>query len=177
MRECYFLTLCEDTTISSNNKIIMAILYSLSKKKPHFGKEKAEGKFYAVAQHNGVVKEREFARRVSRMARGYDEYTVWGVMQAMAECLRKQLLEGYRVEAGPLGDFYTVINGTGSENEKNFARSCIKDVRVNWAPGKEFRNLKKDAKFKRVITRKMQTEGKRDAAKRGNPYMGVTEEG
>ncbi len=151
----------------------MAISYSLSKKIIPRGED--SGKLYATAQHNGVVKEREFARRVSRMARGYDEYTVWGVMQAMAECLRKQLLEGYRVETGPLGDFYTVINGTGSENEKNFARSCIKDVRVNWAPGKEFKNLKKDAKFKRVITRKMQTEGKRDAAKRGNPYTGVTE--
>ncbi len=147
----------------------MAILYSLSKKNPHFGKEKAEGKFYAVAQHNGVVREMEFAKKVSRMARGYDEYTVYGVMQAMAKCLRKQLLDGYRVEAGPLGDFYTVINGSGSENEKNFARSCIKDVKVNWAPGKEFKNLMQDAKFKRVITRKAQTEGKRSASRKLRP--------
>ncbi len=141
----------------------MAISYSLSKKRMTFGKE--SGKLYATAQHNGVVKEMEFAKKVSRMARGYDEYTVYGVMEAMAKCLRKQLLEGYRVEAGPLGDFYTVINGEGSMNEKNFARSCIKDVRVNWAPGKEFKNLMKDAKFKRVITRKAQTEGKKRAAR------------
>ncbi len=29
----------------------MAILYSMSKKNLHFGKEKDEGMFYAVAQH------------------------------------------------------------------------------------------------------------------------------
>ncbi len=143
----------------------MAISYSLSRKNPHFGKEKAEGKFYAVAQHNGVVSGMEFARKVSRMARGFDEYMVYGVMQAMAKCLRRQLLDGYRVEAGPLGYFYTVINGEGSENDKNFARSCIKDVRVNWAPGKDFKSLMRDAKFKRVTTRKAQAAGRR-AAKR-----------
>ncbi len=138
----------------------MSILYSLSKKNPHFGKEKAEGKFYAVAQQVEEMKTMEFAKKVSRMARGYDEYTVYGVMEAMAKCLRKQLLEGYRVEVGPLGDFYTVINSEGSKKEKNFARNSIKDVKVNWAPGKQFKSLMADAKFRRVTPRKEQPRGK-----------------
>ncbi len=47
-----------------NVKNIMAISYSLSKKRMTFGKE--SGKLYATAQHIGVVGEMEFAKRVSR---------------------------------------------------------------------------------------------------------------
>ncbi len=138
----------------------MAILYSLSRKNPHFGKEKAKGKLYAVARHNGVMNETEFSRKVSRTARCFDEFTVREVMHAVAVCLRKQLLEGYRVETGLLGDFYTVINSEGAEEEKNFASSHIKDVKVNWAPGKDFKSLKREAKLKRVMPCKAQREGK-----------------
>ncbi len=62
MSECYFLTLSKDTNKYQVNKIIMAISYSLSKKRMTFGKE--SGKLYATAQHNGVVREMEFAKRV-----------------------------------------------------------------------------------------------------------------
>ncbi len=67
MSECYFLTLRKVTNKYQVNKIIMAISYSLSKKRMTFGKE--SGKLSAMAQHNGVVSGMEFARKVSRIAR------------------------------------------------------------------------------------------------------------
>ncbi len=139
----------------------MAIKYSLSRKKSNFSKESQEGKYYAVAQHDGVLETNEFVKRVCRQFRSLDAVEVYAVLTAVAECLRKQLLDGKRVRVEPLGDFYTVINGTGSTSAANFARSNIKDVKVNWTPGECLSNLKKDATFKLVEMRKTQTAGKR----------------
>ncbi len=139
----------------------MAIKYSLSQKKNQINSDKQEGKLYAVAQHDGVLETEEFTRRVCRQFRSLDPVQVNAVLTAVAECLRKQLLDGKRVHVEPLGDFYTVINGTGSANTANFARSNIKDVRVNWVPGRALSGLKKDAKFKLVEMRKTQVASKR----------------
>ncbi len=139
----------------------MAIKYSLSGKRPHLGREKAEGKYYAVAQHDGVLETDEFVKRVCRQFRSLDAVEVHAVLTAVAECLRRQLLDGKRVHVEPLGDFYTVINGTGSTSTANFARSNIKDVKVNWTPGECLSNLKKDATFKLVEMRKTQAASKR----------------
>ncbi len=139
----------------------MAIRYSLAEKKSNFSKESQKGKFYAVAQHNGVLSEAEFAKRVSQMCHTLDPATVRSVLAVVAECLRLQLLEGLLVRTGALGDFYTVIKGTGSTNTANFARSNIKDVQVNWRPGKPLRNLMGKAKFHLADPRRVQAEAKR----------------
>ncbi len=139
----------------------MAIKYGLAKKKNQINSEKTEGKYYAVAQHDGVLETNDFVKRVCRQFRSLDTVEVYAVLTAVAECLRKQLLDGKRVRVEPLGDFYTVINGTGSTTTSNFARSHIKDVKVNWTPGECLSNIKKDAMFKLVEMRKTQTAGKR----------------
>ncbi len=139
----------------------MAINYSLSKKNLHLDKDNGDGKLYATAQHNGVVKTEEFVRKMCQACGTLDPGTVQSVLTTLADCMRRELLNGYRVEAGPLGDFYAVINGTGSTKRANFARSNIKDVKVNWAPGKNLRNLMKDAKFRLVKTRQVQKDAVR----------------
>ncbi len=165
----------------------MAIRYSLVRKKPFLGREKAEGKFYAVAQHDGVLRTEEFTKTVCNMYHSLDPTIVQSVLTAATECLRKQLLNGKRVRMEPLGDFYMVINGTGSENTANFARSNIKDVRVKWVPGKPLRNLMSKAKFHLADPRRVQAEAKRlnklhvqeelDEARRCAEAQGETQEG
>ncbi len=139
----------------------MAISYSISEKKSNFSRERRDGKLYATAQNNGVVKTDEFVRKMCQACGTLDPGTVQSVLTTLTDCMRRELLNGYRVEAGPLGDFYAVINGTGSTKRANFARSNIKDVKVNWAPGKNLRNLMKDAKFRLVKTRQVQKDSVR----------------
>ncbi len=149
----------------------MSIKYSLTKKNPPLSKDAGKKKLYAIAQHGGIVDSDQFCMAVSGMIRSYNEAEVYGVLYAAAKTLRRMLLDGMRVEAGPLGDFYTVINGTGSENRANFARSNIKDVKVKWAASKMLSGLMREAKFKQVMTRKAQTKGKREAKKKLNEEM------
>ncbi|MCD8303171.1 MAG: hypothetical protein LUC44_09185 [Prevotellaceae bacterium] len=133
----------------------MAILYSLSRKKMPFDDEKS-GKIYATAQNSGVVKTEALAREVAQMSCMIDKYSVLTVIDLLAKCIRMRLLDGKRVELGELGDFYTVLKSEGSDQEKNYAESKIKDVRVKWEPGKHFCDLMCHAKFHRVTTRKSQ---------------------
>ncbi len=150
----------------------MSINYSLTKKNSPLGKDAGKKqKLYAIAQHNGKVDADHFYAEVCRQFRSYGEGEVYGVLYAVAKTLRRLLLDGRKVEAGPLGDFYTVINGRGSANRANFARSNIKDVKVNWAAGKMLSGLMREAKFKQVIPREIQMRSKREAKRKLNEEM------
>ncbi len=137
----------------------MPILYSLSIKKMPFGNK--SGLIYATAHHRGIVKCEDLAAEIAKMSQSVDKYTAMAVIDLLAQCIRRRLLDGYRVEAGALGDFYAVLKCDGADEEKNYAESKIKDVRVKWAPGKLFTDLMRAAKFRRAITRKATDEGKR----------------
>ncbi len=144
----------------------MSINYSLSVKNPPLDKDKEHKKMYAIAQHAGVLDADKFIDKVCKRYRSYDEGEVYGVLYAVTETLRRMLLDGYRVEAGPLGDFYTVIHSRGSQNRANFARSNIKDVTVNFTPGKRLSDLMREAKFKQVMPKGKFIKAKREVQKK-----------
>ncbi len=143
----------------------MSINYSLSVKNPPLDKDKEHKKMYAIAQHAGVLDADHFIDKVCKRFRSCDEAQVRAVLYAVTETLRRMMLDGYRVEAGPLGDFYTVIHSRGSQNRANFARSNIKDVTVNFTPGKRLSGLMREAKFKQVMPKGQFIKARREMKK------------
>ncbi len=132
----------------------MPILYSLVSKTSQPGMKDAPQKVYAVAQYSSVLKSEELMKIVAKHFSVADRATVLSVISSLVDCLREQLLDGKRVEFGDLGTFYCVINSEGLEKEKDFhARRNIKGLTVNWRPSKYFRNLGKEAKYRRVPPR------------------------
>ena len=75
--------------------------------------------------------------------------------------MREQLLEGKKIRLGDLGDFSIVLSSKGAEDADKFTAQNITDVKVQWEPGAEFKNLLADAEFNLVASR---------SAQAGHPY-------
>ena len=63
------------------------------------------------------------------------------------DCMREQLLEGKKIRLGDLGDFSILLSSKGAEDADKFSAQNITDVKVQWEPGAEFKNLIADAEF------------------------------
>ena len=72
------------------------------------------------------------------------------------DCMREQLLEGKKIRLGDLGDFSIVLSSKGVEDADKFTAQNITDVKVQWEPGAEFKNLLADAEFNLVASRSAQ---------------------
>ena len=72
------------------------------------------------------------------------------------DCMREQLLEGKKIRLGDLGDFSILLSSKGAEDADKFSAQNITDVKVQWEPGAEFKNLIADAEFNLVASRSAQ---------------------
>ena len=72
------------------------------------------------------------------------------------DCMREMLLEGKKIRLGDLGDFSLLLGSKGAETVDKFTAQNITQVKVQWEPGKEFKNLIDDAEFNLVASRSAQ---------------------
>ena len=72
------------------------------------------------------------------------------------DCMREMLLEGKKIRLGDLGDFSLLLGSKGAETADKFTAQNITQVKVQWEPGKEFKNLLDDAEFNLVASRSAQ---------------------
>ena len=86
----------------------------------------------------------------------FSKGTISGVITDMIRCLREQLLAGNIVSLGELGSFRVELGCEGADTTEEFGAGNIKAVNVCWNPGKDFRNLRDEAQFQLVPSRKMQ---------------------
>ena len=66
------------------------------------------------------------------------------------------MLEGKKIRLGDLGDFSVLLSSKGAETADKFTAQNINQVKVQWEPGKEFKNLLDDAEFNLVASRSAQ---------------------
>ena len=66
------------------------------------------------------------------------------------------MLEGKKIRLGDLGDFSVLLGSQGAESADKFTAQNINQVKVQWEPGKEFKNLLDDAEFNLVASRSAQ---------------------
>ena len=72
------------------------------------------------------------------------------------DCMREMLLEGKKIRLGDLGDFSLLLGSKGAESADKFTAQNITNVKVQWDPGQQFKNLLDDAEFNLVASRSAQ---------------------
>ncbi len=155
----------------------MPINYSLGLKTAAPGKKSPQKKIYASAQYTQRVKTETMARDVAKHSFAGNRGMVGAVISAVVDYMREQLLDGKRVDLGDLGTFYCAINCHGADSVESFtpARN-IEGLTVKWRPGKQFRDLGKQARYKLVGKRTSQRQQKRQSKQMMREALGTTAE-
>jgi len=113
---------------------------------------------YATAQVSEVMSLDRFAQHISEHHSKYGKGDIYCILIEMVSCMREQLLLGNKVQLGDLGAFNVSLKCIGARTLEDFTTSNIKKVKVNWSVGDNFKDLRKDATFEEVATRKEQAE-------------------
>ncbi|MBQ9559993.1 MAG: DNA-binding protein [Bacteroidaceae bacterium] len=133
------------------------INYSLSARSVNPGNTESEKKIFANAQVHEVLDLQQFARHISQHGSPYTRDVIVGVVTAVVDCLREELLDGNKVSLGDLGSFYVTFSGEGVDKADDYnPQTCIKKVNIRWDAGRNFADLKQEATFNLVSTRKQQ---------------------
>ncbi|MBQ8865061.1 MAG: DNA-binding protein [Bacteroidaceae bacterium] len=117
-----------------------------------------ETKAYGMAQASEVLDINKFAEHIAAHGSVYGKGDIVGLLTIAFGCLRELMLEGKRVRLGDMGDFQPRLKTIGAKTTEEFSPAYIKDVHVRWTPGKSFRNLRSEATFQLVPSRKAQGE-------------------
>ena len=118
--------------------------------------EERDIKYYANAQSVKTLDLMEFAKHISTHGSVYGRADVQAVLTLAVDCIREQLLEGNRINLGELGTFSVAFKCEGTRKADEFSSDNITAVNVNWTPGSQFKDLRQEAKFRKVPTRKAQ---------------------
>lgn len=130
------------------------IKYSLVKRREP-GHPERPSKYYASAQSMQTLSLEELAKYIRFHGCAYKEGDFIAITKMLAEATTKMLKEGYRVELDELGTFYLTLGCEGAESRDAFnPNKHIKEVRVNWAPGEAFKNLREGITFAENLDRR-----------------------
>ena len=114
-------------------------------------------KYYASPQVTDLVTLDEFARHISDHNSKYNRADVSAVLTQTVDCLREMLMEGKKIQLGDLGSFSIGLNSKGALTAEMFNPAIhIRNIHVNWFPGPDFKNLKEEAEWNLVASRKAQ---------------------
>lgn len=120
-------------------------------------------KAYGVAQYSEKMTLEQFSEHIGEHNSVYDAEDVQAILGKAVKCLREMLLSGKKVELGKLGTFSLSLQGNGAETAAKYnPDTYVKKVNVVWTPGTKFENLKADATFNLVASRKAQKEAKKE---------------
>ena len=111
---------------------------------------------FAIAQYSDVMNIEKFAKHISSHGCVYSRADISAILYLAVDCMREMLLEGKKIRLGDLGDFSVSLASKGAETADKFSAQNITDVKVNWTPGEEFKNLIQDAEFNLVASRAAQ---------------------
>ena len=111
---------------------------------------------FAVSQYSDIMTIEKFSKHISSHGSVYSRADISAILYMTVDCMREQLLEGKKIRLGDLGDFSILLSSKGAEDADKFSAQNITDVKVQWEPGAEFKNLIADAEFNLVASRSAQ---------------------
>jgi len=117
-----------------------------------------ETKAYGTAQVHEVLDLDDFCKHIADHNSPFSKGTVKGILTDAVSCLREMMLAGNKVVLGDLGSFHVELATEGADTTDEFNAQKIKAVNVCWTPGQEFKNLRDDAVFNLVPSRKAQAD-------------------
>ena len=115
-------------------------------------------KVFAVAQYAEVMDLSKFAKHISTHGCVYGHADINAVLNIAVDHIREELLEGKKIRLGALGDFYITLSSNGVADASTFTAQNITDVKVQWEPGHDFKNLINEAEFNLVAPRSAQAK-------------------
>lgn len=118
----------------------------------------APKKAYANAQYSQVMTLDKFCNHIASHGCVYSRADIQAIITLAVDCLREQLLNGQQVQLGDLGVFSNSIRSNGAETLADFSVANITEVNVLWTAGERFSNLRQDAEFQLVPSRKAAAE-------------------
>ena len=113
---------------------------------------------YGTAQIHDNLDFDEFVQHVADHNSPFSKGTIKGVLTDAVACIREQLLAGNKVTLGDLGAFHVELACEAADATDEFTAANIKEVNVRWTPGKNFKNLRDEAEFQVVPSRKAQAD-------------------
>ena len=173
---CDFNELIKHKTSMINYSIVMrsvnANLLEINQAKSRINQAKQEGKnpdqkdldlvktekqnAFAISQYTDVMTIEKFAKHITSHGSVYSRADISAILYMAVDCMREMLLEGKKIRLGDLGDFSLLLGSKGAETADKFTAQNINQVKVQWEPGKEFKNLLDDAEFNLVASRSAQ---------------------
>ena len=115
-------------------------------------------KVFAVAQYSEVMDLSKFSKHISTHGCVYGHADINAVLNIAVDHIREELLEGKKIRLGALGDFYITLSSNGVADASTFTAQNITDVKVQWEPGPDFKNLINEAEFNLVAPRSAQAK-------------------
>ena len=115
-------------------------------------------KVFAVAQYSEVMDLTKFSKHISTHGCVYGYADINAVLSIAVDHIHELLLEGKKIRLGALGDFYITLSSKGVEDASTFTAQNITDVKVQWEPGPDFKNLINEAEFSLVAPRAAQAK-------------------
>ena len=98
----------------------------------------------------------KFAKHITSHGSVYSRADISAILYMAVDCMREMLLEGKKIRLGDLGDFSILLGSKGAETADKFTAQNITNVKVQWEPGQQFKNLLDDAEFNLVASRSAQ---------------------
>ena len=113
---------------------------------------------YGTAQVHDKLDFDDFCQHIADHNCPFSKGTITGVLTDAVGCLREQLLAGNSVNLGDLGSFHVELATEGAVTTEDFTTNNIKEVNVRWTPGDSFKNLRSEAEFQLVPSRKLASD-------------------
>ncbi len=114
-------------------------------------------KVFASAQCTKTLSQKEFIESIMQHGSSYSRSDYMAIISRVAEELTEKLKEGYRVDLNELGRFYPTLECEGADSFEAFNPDVhIKEIRVNWQPGEEFKQLRQGATFQLNMNRRVE---------------------
>ena len=111
---------------------------------------------FAISQYTDVMTIEKFAKHITSHGSVYSRADISAILYMAVDCMREMLLEGKKIRLGDLGDFSLLLGSKGAETADKFTAQNITNVKVQWDPGQQFKNLLEDAEFNLVASRSAQ---------------------
>ena len=111
---------------------------------------------FAISQYTDVMTIEKFAKHITSHGSVYSRADISAILYMAVDCMRETLLEGKKIRLGDLGDFSLLLSSKGAETADKFTAQNITNVKVQWEPGQQFKNLLDDAEFNLVASRSAQ---------------------
>ena len=141
----------------------MAINYSLGLRSSIPYDKNSEKKVYAYAQMRELITLPKLAKHICLHGSPYGRDVIIGVITAVVDCVRENLLEGNKVQLGEMGAFYLAFNSQGVDTAEDFnPANNINQVRVRWERGSAFADLTNEAEFNYVTSRDQQAKARKE---------------